>query len=95
MTQVAEISIGDRFYFVSKDAIGTIIALTDIPGKMIGIELDDSVGFHSCDGRGKEGHCVWAYPEDVLSETEYSDMKNAKAVVTEKHQEFQKITLKK
>lgn len=94
MTQVAEISLGDRFCFVSKDTIGTVIALTDIPGKMIGIELDDPVGFHSCDNRGKDGYCVWAYPEEILSEQEYIDMKNAQTAVVDNHQEFQKITLR-
>ncbi len=45
---------------------GTVIALTDEPGKAIGVEYDEAVGEHSCDGRGKDRFCSWIHPDHVF-----------------------------
>lgn len=98
MTQAAEISVGDRMYVVSLDNpfIGTVIALTDEPGKMIGIELDEPAGYHTCDGRGKNKYCIWVSPEQILTEVEFEDEKKAKEAAANitKYKEYKKITLK-
>lgn len=75
MTFVKTISVGDRFVVTHEPRVasawGNVIALTDEPGKMIGFELDEEVGIHSCDGRGKNGYCVWATPEMIYTESEW------------------------
>lgn len=75
MTQAKKISKGDKFVCtlkrLSKPLIGTVIALTNEPGKKIGLEFEEDVKGHSCDGRGKDGHCLWASQYDILTKEEY------------------------
>lgn len=75
MTQIKKISKGDVFVCTLKrlksPVAGTIIALTNEPGKLIGLEFSENVNGHSCDGRGKDGHCLWASQYDILTKEEY------------------------
>ena len=99
MTMVKSISKGDKFVFahteLKEPLLGTVIALTDAPGKKIGLEFEVNVSGHSCDGRGKHGHCLWAAPAHVYTPEEYEQIlktKNeVKRVVT--YNEFDKISL--
>lgn len=98
MTQVKKISKGDRFICVlnrlSKPTLGTVIALTNEPGKLIGLEFAEDVKGHSCDNRGKPGYCLWASRYDILAESEYEDSlrisDTAKSIV---YTEMDSITL--
>jgi hypothetical protein len=56
---------------------GKVIRLSDEPGKAVGLEMDEPVGgvdsdgqpwgvLHTCDGRGKPGHCLYARVDQVL-----------------------------
>lgn len=80
MTSVKSIHKGDKFWCLgqglAQPAFGTVIALTSNLGKQIGLEFDEPIGVHSCDGRGKEGYCLWVRAEDILTDDEY----NAKQV---------------
>lgn len=80
---------------LSHPSKGIIIALTDEPGKMIGIELTEQVGFHSCDGRGRDKHCVWARPEHIMTQEEYSSNIRVKEESLRKYQEFEELVLRR
>lgn len=75
MTQVKEIKLGDKFYCfhkrLDKPVKGTVIALTNRPGKMIGLQFPNKMGGHECDGKGKKGHCLWVTPQHILTEQEW------------------------
>lgn len=83
MTSVKSIQKGDRFWCLgqglSQPAIGTVIALTSNLGKRIGLEFDDPIGAHSCDGRGKNGYCLWVREFDILTDGEYQAKLEAEA----------------
>lgn len=77
MTQVKKISKGDKFVCtldrLSKPTLGTVIALTNEPGKLIGLQFAEDVKGHSCDNRGKHGYCLWVSRYNILTESEYAD----------------------
>lgn len=85
MTKTNKIKKGDKFVCLhprmSAPVVGSVIALTSDPTKMIGLEFDDAVGFHSCDGRGKDKYCIWVRPEDILTEEEYTESIKAKEAI--------------
>lgn len=99
MTKIEEISKGDKFWCNhrkagSKYILGTVIALTDQPGKLIGLQFEANVSGHSCDGKGKQGYCLWTGIENLLSESEYADhLKTVKSAT--QFNEFDKISLRK
>jgi len=69
-------TIGDRYWCVSSSLpaplLGTIIALTDVPGKSIGLQFDEEVGKRlTCDGAGLFNQCLWVYPDFIYDETEW------------------------
>ncbi len=76
MTKVAKIKKDDRFVCLHPRMqgiyVGRVIALTTDPAKAIGLEFDEPVGFHSCDGKGKDKHCIWVRPSDILTEEEHT-----------------------
>lgn len=82
MTKSEKIRKGDKFVCLhprmSQPAVGDVIALTSDPGKMIGLEFSDPIGLHSCDGRGKDGYCIWVRPEHLLTEDEFTESLKAK-----------------
>lgn len=45
----------------------TIIAITNTPGKMVGVQFKDPIGIHTCDGRGPFKHCMWVHPNHLLT----------------------------
>ena len=99
MTMVKTINKGDKFVFahteVKEPLLGTVIALTDAPGKKIGLEFEVNVGGHSCDGRGKPGHCLWAAPAHIHTPDEYEHILKTKNEVQKvtTYNEFDKISL--
>ena len=82
MTNVSKIKKGEKFVclhaHMSEPTVGTVIALTSDPGKMIGLEFEKDVGIHSCDGRGKNKYCIWVRPENILTEEEYAQLLKVK-----------------
>lgn len=102
---MADIKIkkGDTVFCVHRKAIdggtvpgmpiqGKIIGITSRENRQIAIELDEPVQFaHSCEGRGKDGHCIWVRPWHVLTPAEWETKKkeleeaakNAAALETE------------
>lgn len=51
-----------------------VIAITNIPGKSVGVEFLQAIGAHSCDGLGKDKHCLWVLPESVYTQKEAEEM---------------------
>lgn len=91
-TEEALFNVGDRVKYVSKDSydgnykiigkVGTVVDVEELnfDYKIVGVEFDEDVNGHSCDGKGKKNHC-WNVPisrvekvktEDVMSETDDS-----------------------
>lgn len=98
MTQVKKINKGDKFVCtlarLPKPTLGTVIALTNEPGKLIGLEFAEDIKGHSCDNRGKPGYCLWASKYDVLTEAEYADsLKVAQEAKGMAYSEMDSITL--
>lgn len=98
MTQASKVSVGDKMWCthrrLSSPLLGTIIVLTDEPGKMIGLKFEEDINGHSCDGRGQDKYCLWASPVHILTEEEYADKITAEqAALATKPNEFQSITL--
>jgi len=97
MTQADSINKGDKFWCIHrrlpKAMLGTVIVMTDEPGKLVGMEFEDCFGGHSCDGRGKDGHCLWVGPEYMLTEDEYASEQAAKQEVSA-YSELPKVVLK-
>ncbi len=67
------IDIGDRVVVTSKGHIdniqvrardkGTVIDIAEFKGMYsICVEMDRNINGHSCNGFGKDGHCVWVPP---------------------------------
>ncbi len=54
--------------------LGRIIRLTNTIGKNIGLEFDEYVGGHSCDGFGVDGRCLWVTPQWIYSESEWESL---------------------
>ncbi len=82
MTKVKKIVKGDVFICLHPRlgaAIpGKVIALTSDETKQIGLEFDQNVNGHSCDGRGLDGHCLWVRPQYILTPAEYEQELKAK-----------------
>ena len=84
---MAKFKIGDRVKAVKEydgnknivGKIGTVIALHGYGADFIGVEFDDEIDFggHSCDGKGKDGHCWWCL-DRILEPVDY----NEKIVIT-------------
>lgn len=91
MTNIKKIKKGDRFVClhprITTHALGTVIAITSNPSKQIGLELDEPVGFHSCDGRGKDKYCIWVRTTDIFTQEEYENNK----VITNTKQSFEDL----
>jgi len=86
---------------------GKIVRLSNEPGKAIGIEFDQPIGGldkegqlwgvnHTCDGHGKQGHCLYVRPDQVLDEKEMASFnaRQAEARAAEtKWEEFDELTV--
>jgi hypothetical protein len=79
-TANTEFTLGDKYWCVykalSQPMIGTIIALTDAPGKTIGLQFDtdDIISRIDCDGRGPLGKCLWTIPQYIYSTDEWDNV---------------------
>jgi hypothetical protein len=82
MTKAKKIVKGDKFVCLlprlGSPLVGAVISLTADETKQIGLEFDQHVNGHSCDGRGKEGHCLWTRPAFLLTIEEYEQQLKAK-----------------
>ncbi len=99
MTLATSVNKGDEFWCthrrLPKPMLGVVIALTDQPGKLIGLEFKDNVKGHSCDGRGANGHCLWVAPEHILTPVEFKEREETLSVARAmKYKEFDKIEIK-
>ena len=76
-----KIEINQQYWCVHrtlmKPLLGTIIALTNSPGKMIGIQFDVNINGHSCDGRGVDGHCLWVTSQIIYNQFEWDNIANS------------------
>jgi hypothetical protein len=77
-TANTEFRLGQQYWCVarrlSQPLLGTIVALTDAIGKSIGLEFTENIVGHSCDGRGKNGYCLWVTPLVIYDETEWGNV---------------------
>lgn len=78
-TADTEFSIGQQYWCMHRSfprpILGTIISLTDAPGKQIGLEFSEADGLfgrHSCDGKGIHGRCIWSNVDNILNQSEYN-----------------------
>lgn len=79
---MAKFKIGDRVKAVKPwdgnydivDKIGTVVVISNLWGVHFGVEFDDTLGFggHTCDGKGKNGHCWWC-PDYILEHAPVND----------------------
>lgn len=79
MTKPANVKKGEKFWCVHRKLAfpmeGTCIAMTDNPGKMVAVQFEKEMGGHSCDGRGKEGQCLWLRPGNLYTAKEWKSVK--------------------
>ena len=82
MTKAKKIVKGDKFVCLlprlGTPLVGTVISLTTDETKQVGLEFDQQVNGHTCDGRGKEGHCLWTRPAFLLTIEEYEQQLKSK-----------------
>ena len=64
---------------------GKIIALSTSLAKQIGLEFDEDVGGHSCDGRGKDGHCLYCRVEHLATDV------MAKQITKQRQQDIDRV----
>lgn len=100
MTKVEKIQKGDKFVCMHPRMpapfVGVVIALTTDPGKMIGLEFPDPIGIHSCDGRGKDKHCIWVRPEHIATEEEFTQsLKVKEATKAAAAKDLEELVLRK
>lgn len=75
--EMSEFKIGDRVELVGENwnmninvgDVGTVVANS---GLFIGVDFDRDTGGHSCDGRGRLGHC-WNIPCEDLEKLEEAE----------------------
>lgn len=87
MTKAKKISKGDTF-ICQHPRLGTaipgkVIALTTDETKQIGLQFEQNVNGHSCDGRGPDGHCLWVRPQHILTLEEYEQEQKVKLAAAE------------
>lgn len=73
------LKLGDAVVVLCRDHVphptdATIIALTNEPGKTVGVMFDEPVGRHTCDGRCPDKHGLWVRPDQVRTVEEYAAM---------------------
>jgi hypothetical protein len=84
-----------------------IIRLSNEPGKQVGVEFDEPIGgvdsegnqwglVHTCDNRGKPGHCLYVRGDQCLDDRAMEAWKTRKSEVqaeASKWQDFDEITI--
>lgn len=94
MSKFIEYKVGDRVKCVDSDLhlhnkIGTIICVDE---DEIGVEFDEFIWGHTCDGIGKNGHCWWIYEDNFTDKIfiSYYDLEKIETV-TINQQEMEKF----
>jgi hypothetical protein len=75
------IKVGDEVVVVYPQRLAfptraKIIAITNEPGKVLGVQFESPVGIHSCDGRGQDKHCMWIHPDNLLTMAQGEELLN-------------------
>lgn len=88
MTRQVKIIKGQEFWCLHprmpEPTKGKIIAITDKADKLLGIEFPEPIdGFHNCDGRGKDEHCLWVLPRHILTDEEFEELKGIRQLSKE------------
>jgi hypothetical protein len=93
---------GESYWVVGNEDMptvrkGRIIRLSDEPGKAVGLEFDEPIEGvnHTCDGRGKQGHCLYARPDQVLDDKAMEAWKAHKkeAQAPSPYEDFDELTV--
>lgn len=92
-TNAVEFRLDDKFWCVDshlkEPKLGSIVSLTDNPGKMIGLQFDEKIGSNvSCDGAGAVDSCLWVRPDSIYTEVEWQAVKNELSVQLIKRSEL-------
>jgi hypothetical protein len=107
-----KIKKGETYWIMGSEELptpkkGKIIVLSSAIGKTVGVEFEEPIGgvdaqggpwgtVHTCDGRGKPGHCLYVRPDQVLDEKSMQAFKAHRAQVekdTPKFDEYEEITV--
>lgn len=56
-------ALGCNWYGTQAGDTGTVIAVLD--DSNVGVQWDENIGGHSCNGRGKRGYCSWEVPYTI------------------------------
>ncbi len=92
-TNTTAFRLGDKFWCIdpilSAPKLGSIVSLTDNPGKMIGLQFDEKIGSNiSCDGVGAADSCLWVRPDSIYTEVEWQAVKDELGVQLIKRNEL-------
>ena len=98
-TADTEFALNDQYWCVhprlDSPKLGTIVGLTDAPGKTIGLDLGEDVGGHNCDGRANVGAGLWVTTEDIYNETEWAAIGQSVATQVAAREAFKGNSFKK
>jgi predicted nuclease of predicted toxin-antitoxin system len=79
MPKPEEIRKGNTYWCVHRRLAmpkqATVIALTDNAGKQVGVQFDEDIQGHNCDGRGEKGRCLWMRPFNLYTDEEYEQVR--------------------
>lgn len=102
---------GETYWIMGHEEVpvprkGKIIRISNEPGKPIGVEFTEPIGgtdengqpwgvTHTCDGRGKSGHCLYVRPDQVLDEKAMQAHKarQAEQAAASTFDEFEEMTV--
>jgi hypothetical protein len=75
---MAKIKKGEEYWCLlarlGKPRKGKVISLTSVLSKQIGLEFSENVSGHSCDGKGKNGYCLWCRAEHLATDEQMEKM---------------------
>lgn len=79
MVLQSSVKYGDKLWCIQpclgSPRLGTVIALTVEPGKLVGMEFEEPVPSRvahlDCDKKGRMGYCVWAHPNFLFTLADY------------------------
>lgn len=56
-------ALGCNWFNVQAEDTGTVVFVFDYSN--VGVQWDENIGGHSCDGHGKQGYCSWEVPYTI------------------------------
>lgn len=56
-------ALGCNWFNVQTEDTGTVVFVFDYSN--VGVQWDENIGGHSCDGHGKQGYCSWEVPYSI------------------------------